>query len=68
MTARAGVWKRKRQDLKNRRAPLFRSFEKTPNDLCLALEIKTIDDQIAECTQQIERENGKIGSVRGAYA
>ena len=66
MTARAGVWKRKRQDLKNRRAPLFRSFEKTPNDLRLALEIKTIDDQIAECTQQIERENGKIGICAGS--
>ena len=68
MTARAGVWKRKRQDLKNKRAPLFRSFEKSPTDLRLALEIKTIDDQIAECTQQIERENGKLRPVQGAYA
>lgn len=68
MTARAGVWKRKRQDLKNRRTTLFKSFEKSPTDLRLALQIKTIDDQIAECTQQIERENGKLGPVQRAYA
>jgi hypothetical protein len=57
MTARAGVWKRKREDLKKRRTPLFKRYEKSPNDLRLALEIKMIDDQIAECTQQMEREN-----------
>jgi hypothetical protein len=57
MTARACVWKRKREDLKNRRTPLFKRYEKNPNDLRLALEIKSIDDQIAECTQQIELEN-----------
>jgi hypothetical protein len=57
MTARAGVWKRKREDLTNRRTPLFRRYEKSPNDLLLAREIKIIDDQIAECTQEMEREN-----------
>jgi hypothetical protein len=57
MTARAAVWKRKREDLQNRRTSLFRRFERNPSDLRLALEIKAIDDQIAECTQQIEREN-----------
>ena len=57
MTARAGVWKRKREDLQNRRTPLFKRYERNPSDLRLALEIKTIDDQIAECTQQMEREN-----------
>jgi hypothetical protein len=56
MTARAGVWKRKREDLQNRRPPLFKRYERNPSDLRLALEIKTIDDQIAECTQQMERE------------
>jgi hypothetical protein len=63
MTARAGVWKRKREDLKNRRTPLFKRYEKSPNDLSIALEIKIIDDQIAECTQQMERENGKLEPV-----
>jgi hypothetical protein len=64
MTARAGVWKKKREDLKNRRAPLFKRYEKNPNDLRLALEIKIIDDQIAECTQQMERENRELEPVR----
>ncbi|MGB2621792.1 MAG: hypothetical protein WA857_16885 [Candidatus Acidiferrum sp.] len=67
MTARAGVWKRKRQDLKNRRNILFKSYEKCPNDLCLALEIKGIDDQIAECTHQIEQENRGLEPIREAY-
>ena len=47
MTARAGVWKRKREVLKNRRIPLFKRYENSPGDLRLALEIKLIDDQIA---------------------
>jgi hypothetical protein len=58
MTAHAGVWKRKREDLKHRRISLFQTYEKSPNDLRLALEIRIIDDQIAACTQQMERENG----------
>jgi hypothetical protein len=66
MTARAGVWKRKREDLKKRRTPLFKRYEKSPNDLRLALEIKMIDDQIAECTQQMERENALAGAGAGA--
>jgi hypothetical protein len=57
MTARAGIWKRKREDLKKSRTPLFKRYEKSPSDLRLALEIKIIDDQIAECNQQMEREN-----------
>jgi hypothetical protein len=65
MTARAGVWKRKREEFKIRRNVLFKSYEKSPNDHRLALEIKRIDDQIAECTRQMERENGKLEPVRG---
>jgi len=57
MTARAGVWKRKREALQDRRTPLFKSYEKSPNDLRLALKIRAIDDQIAECTRQLEQEN-----------
>jgi hypothetical protein len=55
MTALAGVWRA----LKNKRTPLFKRYRKSPNDLGLALEIKMMDDQIAECTQQIELENAK---------
>lgn len=65
VTARAGVWKRKREDLKNRRTPLFKRYEKSPCDLRLALEIKSIDDQIAECTQRIECENRGLEPVQG---
>jgi hypothetical protein len=68
MTARAGVWKRKREDLKNRRTPLFKRYEKSPNDLCLAREIKILDDQIAECTQRIERENRGLEPARGSLS
>ena len=49
------VQKRK-SELKARRKPLFEWFEKNPNDTSLVLEIKIVDDQIAECDQQIERE------------
>jgi len=63
MTALAGVWKRKREDLRNRRIPLFKRYAKNPNDLRLALEIKSIDDQIAECTQQMQRGNQKLELV-----
>jgi len=65
MTGRASIWKRKREEFENRRAMLFKSYERSPNDLRLALEIRRIDDQIAEWTQQIERENGKLEPARG---
>jgi len=63
VTARAGVWKRKREDLKSRRMPLFKRYQKCPHDLRLALEIRIIDDQIAQCTNQIEHESRKLGLV-----
>jgi hypothetical protein len=65
LTARAGIWKRKREDLKNRRIPLFKRYEKSPTDLHFALEIKALDDQIVECTQQIESENRRPEPERG---
>jgi hypothetical protein len=63
MTALAGVWKRKREALRNRRVPLFKRYAKNPNDLGLALEIKSIDDQIAECTERMQRANRKLELV-----
>jgi hypothetical protein len=65
MTALAAVWKRKREALKNERIPLFSRYRKSPNNLRLALEIKMIDDQIAECTAQIELENAKAEASSG---
>ncbi len=43
-------------ELKARRKPLFDSFEKNPDDTSLVLEIKIVDDLIAECNHEIERE------------
>ncbi len=56
MLATAGVWKKKREDLKIKRNSLFDEYSKQPHDLHLALEIKTIDDEIADCTQKMEQE------------
>jgi hypothetical protein len=42
--------------LKARRKPLFDSFERNPDDTSLVLEIKIVDDLIAECNLEIERE------------
>jgi hypothetical protein len=58
MSATSDVQKRK-LELKARRKPLFAWYEKNPNDTNLVLEIKIVDDQIAECNQQIERERIK---------
>jgi hypothetical protein len=58
MLATSNFQKRK-LELKARRKPLFDWYEKNPNDTSLVLEIKIVDDQIAECNQQIERERTK---------
>jgi hypothetical protein len=42
-----------------RRKPLFEEFENNPQRLHVSLEIKIIDDQIAECNQQIRLERSK---------
>jgi len=47
-------WKSKRDGLKARRDPLFKDYLKSPNDTHLALEIKNLDDEIAECTERMQ--------------
>jgi hypothetical protein len=47
------------QELKDKRKPLSERFENNPNDTHLALELKVIDDQIAECNQQIRGDRRK---------
>jgi hypothetical protein len=44
-----------REELKVKRNLLFQLFLKNPMHTRLAIEIKFIDDQLAECTQQMER-------------
>jgi hypothetical protein len=56
MVAAAGVWKKKRDDLKDKRNALFDTYTKDPQNFRLAREIKDIDDEIADCTQHVEQE------------
>jgi len=56
MAATAGVWKKKRDDLKDKRNALFETYTKDPQNFHLAREIKDIDDEIADCTQHVEEE------------
>jgi hypothetical protein len=51
------LWKKKRGDLSDKRNSLFKKYSRNPHDLELALEIKKIDDEIAECTDKMRREN-----------
>ncbi len=50
--------KKKREELKAKRNLLFERYLKHPMDTHLALEIKVIDDQIAEQTKRMERKTG----------
>ena len=49
-------WKKKADQLKAKRDPLFAKYLKHPWDTRLALEIKALDDQVAECTEQLQLE------------
>jgi hypothetical protein len=39
------------EELRRRRDPLFNQLENNPHQLHLVLEIKIIDDQIADCNE-----------------
>jgi hypothetical protein len=45
----------KREALKNKRNLLFERYLENPQDTNRALEIKVIDDQVAEYTREIDR-------------
>jgi hypothetical protein len=45
--------------LNGKRRPLSEQFERNPDNTGLALELKLIDDQIAECNQQIQEDRRK---------
>lgn len=47
------------QELKGKRMPLSKQFEKHPDDTHLAVELKIIDDQIAECNREIQGDRRK---------
>jgi hypothetical protein len=46
---------KKRKKLTAERNLLFERFSRNPLDIRLAIEIKLIDDQVAECTNRISR-------------
>jgi hypothetical protein len=52
----AGVWKKKRDDLKAKRNRLFEAYTKDSQNITLAREIKAIDDEIAEFSQHVDKE------------
>jgi hypothetical protein len=58
MLATSVDWKSKREELRAKRKPLFRQYVKKPTDIRMALELKHIDDQIAECTERMEMKKG----------
>ena len=49
-------WKKKSEQLKAKRDQLFAKYLKHPWDTRLALEIKALDDQVAECVEQLQLE------------
>jgi len=50
------IQRKKVEGLRARRKPLFDWYEKNPNEIHLVLEIKSIDDEIAEIRQKIDKE------------
>jgi hypothetical protein len=46
-------------ELNGKRKPLSEQFERNPDHTRLALEIRIIDDQIAECTLQMQADRRK---------
>jgi hypothetical protein len=47
---------KKREELTAKRNLLFKRFLKNPRDTDLATKIKSIDDQVAECSEQMRQE------------
>ena len=50
------------EELKSKRKRLQKRFEDDPNEIHLALEVKIIDDQIAECNQQVQHKKSSSRS------
>jgi hypothetical protein len=54
LLATLDIQREKVAGLKARRKPLFELYERNPNEIHLVLEIKSIDDEIAACKQQMD--------------
>jgi hypothetical protein len=64
MLAIADVWNQKREVLKIKRDLLFKEYVSHPKDFHFALEIKTIDDEIADYTFKIDQERSSMPTAR----
>ena len=53
------------EDLKAEREPLYQRLSSNPNETHLAIEIKLIDDQIAECNHLIKQLPTRMASGLG---
>jgi hypothetical protein len=49
-------WENRLDELKYRRVLLFESYKQQPRNQLLALQLKRVDDEIAECTERIRLE------------
>ena len=54
--ASKNLWKKQRDELSDKRNSLFEKYSRNPQDLALAMEIKKIDDEIAEFTDKLRQE------------
>jgi hypothetical protein len=59
MLASSVDWKSKRETLRAKRDLLFKRYLKNPHDSRRALEIKNLDDEIAECTEHMDLNKAK---------
>jgi hypothetical protein len=57
MLTSAVDWKSKREALRAKRDVLFKRYLKNQHDSRMALEIKNLDDEIAECTERLDHLN-----------
>ncbi len=51
------------QELRAEREPLYQQLVNNPNEIHLALQIKILDDQIAECNQLIQQKKKTHGQL-----
>jgi len=66
VVANKDTWKKKRDDLSNKRNLLFKKYMRNPQDFSLAREIKAIDDEIAEYTAKMTDDNRAERKARRA--
>lgn len=54
MAVSSSFWKRKREELKRRRAAVISEHDLKPDDPVLVSKVAMIDDEIKDCTRNME--------------